>query len=69
MQIYKNKNKMPNIHNFVDNLAAQISNVSVLREVCFTNLDFKNAYGKLVLENFTSSWCNLSSVGGNITGT
>ena len=39
-QIYKNKYQMPNIHEFVDDVAAQIANDSV-GEVWFTNLDLK----------------------------
>ena len=35
----------------------------------FTNLDVKNAYSQLSLNNFTSSQCNFSLVGGDITGT
>ena len=34
----------------------------------FTNLDLKNANSQLSLDNFTSSQCNFSLVGGNITG-
>ena len=59
---------MPNIHELVDNVAAQISNNSA-GEVWFTNRDLKNAYGQLSLDNFTSSQCNFSLVGGDITGT
>ena len=44
-QIYKNKYQMPNIHELVDNVAAQITNDSV-GEVWFTNLDLKNAYSQ-----------------------
>ena len=39
-QIYKNKYQMPNIHELVDNVAAQITNDSV-GEVWFTYLDLK----------------------------
>ena len=67
-QIYKNKYQMPNIHELVDNVAAQIANDSV-GEVWFTNLDLKNAYSQLSLDKFTSNQCNFSIVGGNITGT
>ena len=67
-QIYKNKYQIPNIHELVDNVAAQISNNSA-GEVWFTNLDLKNAYSQLSLDNFTSSQCNFSLVGGDITGT
>ena len=66
--IYKNKYQMPNIHELVDNVAAQISENSA-GEVSFTNLDLKNAYSQLSLDNFTSSQCNFSLVGGDITGT
>ena len=59
---------MPNIHELVNNVAAQISNNSA-GEVWFTNLDLKNAYSQLSLDNFTSSQCNFSLVGGDITGT
>ena len=67
-QIYKNKYQMPNIHELVDNVAAQITNDSV-GEVWFTNLDLKNAYSQLALDKFTSNQCNSSIVGGDITGT
>ena len=67
-QIYKNKYQMPNIHELVDDLASQISNDSA-GEVWFTNLDLKNAYSQLSLDNFTSNQCNFSLVGGDITGT
>ena len=67
-QIYKNKYQMPNIHELVDNVAAQISNNSA-GEVWFTNLDLKNAYSQLSLDNFASSQCNFSLVGGDITST
>ena len=67
-QIYKNKYQMPNIHELVDNVAAQISNNSA-GEVWFTNLDLKNAYSQRSLDNFTSSQCNFSLVGGDTTGT
>ena len=40
-QIYKTKYQMPNIHELVDNVAAQIASDSV-GEVWFTNLDLKN---------------------------
>ena len=59
---------MTNIHELVDNVAAQISDNSA-GEVWFTNLDLKNAYSQLALDNFTSSQCNFSLVGGDITGT
>ena len=59
---------MPNIHELVDNAAAQISNDSA-GEVWFTNLDLKNAYSQLSLDNFTNSQFNFSLVGGDITGT
>ena len=42
---------MPNIHEFLNNVAAQISNDAV-GEVWFTNLDLKNAYNQLALNNF-----------------
>ena len=59
---------MRNIHEFVDNVAAQISNNST-GEVWFTNLDLQNAYSQLSLDNFISNQCNFSLVGGDITGT
>ena len=59
---------MPNIHELVDNVAAQIANDSV-GEVWFTNVDLKNAYSQLALDMFTSNQCNFSIVGGDITGT
>ena len=34
----------------------------------FTNLDLKNAYSQLSLDNFKRSQCNFSLVGGEITG-
>ena len=67
-QIYKKKYQMPNIHDMVDNVAAQKAKNSV-GEVWFTNLDLKNAYSQLALDKFTSSQCNFSIVGGDITGT
>ena len=59
---------MPNTHELVDNVASQNSNDSA-GEVWFTNLDLKNAYSQLSLDNFTSSQCTFSLVGGDITGT
>ena len=59
---------MPNIHELVNNEASQISNDSV-GEIWFTNLDIKNAYSQFSLDYFTSSQCNFSLVGGDITGT
>ena len=59
---------MPNIHEQIDNVAAQITNDSV-GEVWFTNLDLKNAYSQLSLDKFTSNQCTFSIVGGDITGT
>ena len=50
---------MPNIHELVDNVAAQITNDSV-GEVWFTNLDLKNAYSQLALDKFTIT--NVTSV-------
>ena len=67
-QIYKNKYQMPNIHELVDNVAAQITNDSV-GEVWFTYLDLKNVYSQLSPDKFTSNQCNFSIVGGDITGT
>ena len=58
---------MPNIHEVVDKVAAQISNDSV-GEIGFTNLDLKKAYSQLVSDKFTSNQCNFSIVGGKITG-
>ena len=52
----------------MDNVAAQISNNSA-GELWFTNLDLKNAYSQFSLDNFTSSQCNFTLVGGDITGT
>ena len=59
---------MPNIHELLDNVAAQIANDSV-GEVWFTNLDLKNAYNQLSLDKVTSSQGNFSIVCGDITGT
>ena len=59
---------MPNIHELVNNVAAQIANDSV-GEVWFTNLDLEKAYSQLALDKFTSNQCNFSIVGGDITGT
>ena len=64
----KNKYQTPNIHELVDKVASQISNDSI-GESWFTNLDLKNAYSQLSLDNFTSSQCNLSLIGGDTTGT
>ena len=58
---------MPNFHELLDNVAAQISNDSV-REVWFTNLYFKNAYNQLALDKFTSNQFYFSIVGGNNNG-
>ena len=58
---------MPNIHELVNIVAAQIASDSV-GEVWFTNLDLKNAYSQLALDKFTSNQCNFRIVGGNITG-
>ena len=59
---------MPNIHELVDDVASQISNDSA-GEVWYTNLDLKNAYSQLSLDNFTRNQCNFSLMGGDITGT
>ena len=59
---------MPNIHEMVDNVGAQIANDSV-GEVWFTNLDLKYAYCQHALDTFTSNQYNFSIVGGDITGT
>ena len=67
-QIYKKKYQMPNIHELVDSVTAQIASDSS-GEVWFTNLDLNNAYSQLALDKFTSNQCNFSIVGGNITGT
>ena len=64
----KNKYQTPNKHELVDKVASQISNDSI-GEVWFTNLDLKNAYSQLSLDNFTNSQCNLSLIGGDTTGT
>ena len=58
---------MPNIHELLYNVAAQIADDSV-GEVWFTNLDLKNAYIQLALDKFTSNQCNFSIMGGDITG-
>ena len=58
---------MPNFHELMDNVAAQIANDSV-GEVWFTYLDLKIAYSPLSLEKFTSNQCNFSILGGNISG-
>ena len=47
-QIFKNKYKMPNLHELIDNVALQISEKSNGR-VWFSNLDLKNAYSQLKL--------------------
>ena len=57
---------MQNIHELVDNVAAQIANDSV-GEVWFTNL--KNAYSQLSIAKFTRNQCNFSIVGVDIAGT
>ena len=59
---------MPNIHELVDNVAAQIANDCV-EKVWFTNLYLKNPYSQLALDKFTSNQCNFNIVGGDITGT
>ena len=59
---------MPNIHELIDKVASQISTNSA-GEVWFTNLDLKSAYRQFSLDLFTSSQCNFSLVGGDITGT
>ena len=59
---------MPNIHELVHNVVAQLS-IDSVEEVWFTNLDLKKVYSQLVLDKFTSTQCNFSVVGGNITGT
>ena len=59
---------MPNIHELVDNVAAQIAD-DFVGEVWFTNLHLKNAYSQLAFDKFTSNQCNFSIVGGDITGT
>ena len=41
-QIYKKKYQMPKIHDMVGNVAAQIA-IDSVGEICFTNLDLKNA--------------------------
>ena len=59
---------MPNIHKLFNNVASQVSDNSV-GEVWLTNLDLKNAYSQFSLDNFTSSQCNFSLVGGDINDT
>ena len=59
---------MPNTHELVDNVAAQMASDSV-GEAWFTNLDLKSAYNHLALDKFTSKQGNFSIVGGDITGT
>ena len=59
---------MPNIHELVDNVAAQIANDS-FGQVWFTNLDLKNAFSQLALDKFTGNQGNFSIVGADITGT
>ena len=51
---------MPNIHEFVDNVAAQNSNDSVREVWWLTDLDLKNAYSQLALDKITNSQCNFS---------
>ena len=67
-QIFKNKYQMQNIHELIDNIALQLSNKDS-GEVCFSNLDLKNAYIQLQLCTDTSKQCNFSIVGGETTGT
>ena len=50
---FENKYRMPNIHELIDNVALQISEKSN-GQVCFSNLDLKNAYSHLKLCNQTS---------------
>ena len=56
------------MHELVNNIASQISK-DFIEKVWFTNLDLKNAYSQLSLDNFTSSRSTFSLVGGDITGT
>ena len=56
-----------NIHELVDNVAAQIA-IGSIGEVWFTTLDLQNAYSQLALDKFTSNQRNFSILGGNITG-
>ena len=65
-QIFKNKYQMPNIHEFIDNLALQISEKSNGR-VWFSNLDLRNAYSQLKLCEQTSIQCSFSILGGETT--
>ena len=67
-QIFKSKYQMPNIHQLIDNIALQLSSKES-GEVCFKNLDLKNAYSQLQLFIDTSKKCNSSIVGGETTGT
>ena len=67
-QINKNEYQIPNFQEFVDNVAAQISNDSV-GEVWFTNLVLKNGYSQLALGSFISNQGNFSKVGGDFNGT
>ena len=67
-QIFKNKYQTPNIHELIDDIALQLS-IKESGEVCFSNLDLKNAYNQLKLCSDTSKQCNFSIVGGETTGT
>ena len=61
-QIFKNKYQMPNIQDLIDNVALQFSE-KPNGQVCFSNLNLKNAYSQLKLSDQTSKQCNFSIVG------
>ena len=66
-QICKNKYKIPNIHELIDNVVLQISEKPNGR-VWFSNPDLKNAYSQIKLCEQTSKQCNFSIVGGEMSG-
>ena len=67
-QIWKNKYKMPNIHELIDS-AAQIITRNVPGKVWFTSLDLKYAFSQLPLSSLTSSHCNFNVLCGDATET
>ena len=66
-QTFKNKYKLPNIHELIGNVVVRISEKSN-GQVWFSNLYLKNAYSQLKLCNQTSKQCDFKTVGGETTG-
>ena len=67
-QIFKNKYQLLNNIELVYHVASHLSKRSD-GEVRFTNLDFKNAYSQLSLDEITSKQCSFSIVKGIIRAT